>query len=152
MNDFFKFLFLIISITSCTKEFILDVRVNPPNSGTVFPSDGTFKDGSTITLNAAPNSEYVFSNWSGDASGSNTSVNITIDDNKSIVANFRLRQYELTTSVQGEGSISETIINPVQFLGFDAFVKSNLSMKDLNSFVLVPQPDRSLTTLMLPDL
>ena len=93
MNDFFKILFLIVSITSCTKEFILDVRVNPPNSGTVFPSEGTFKDGSTITLNTAPNSEYVFSNWSGDANGSNTSVNITIDDNKSIVANFRLRQY-----------------------------------------------------------
>ncbi len=83
MKAFFKFLFLFIYLTGCTKEFILDVKVNPPNSGTVFPSEGTFKDGSTVTLNAAPNSEYVFSNWSGDASGSNTSVNVNIDDNKS---------------------------------------------------------------------
>lgn len=120
MKVIFKFLFLIISLTSCTKEFILDVRVNPPNSGTVFPSEGTFKDGSTVTLNAAPNAEYVFSNWSGDASGSNTSFDITIDDNKSVIANFRLKQYELTTNVLGEGSITETIINTGKSTDYDS--------------------------------
>ena len=120
MKVIFKFLFLIISVTSCTKEFILDVRVNPPDSGTVFPSEGTFKDGSTVTLNAAPNAEYVFSNWSGDASGSNTSVDITIDDNKSVIANFRLKQYELTTNVLGEGSITETIINTGKSTDYDS--------------------------------
>ena len=36
---------------------------------------------------------------------------MTVDDNKSVVANFRLVQYELTTSVNGQGSITETIIN-----------------------------------------
>ena len=126
MNFFFKFLFLFVCLTSCTKEFILDVRVNPPNSGTVFPSEGTFKDGSTITLNAAPNAEYVFSNWSGDAIGSNTSVNVTIDDNKSVVANFRLRQYELTTNVKGEGSISETIINTGKSTDYDSGTRVSL--------------------------
>ena len=126
MKAFFKFLFLFIYLTGCTKEFILDVKVNPPNSGTVFPSEGTFKDGSTVTLNAAPNSEYVFSNWSGDASGSNTSVNVTIDDNKSVVANFRLRQYKLTTNVQGEGSISETIINTGKSTDYDSGTRVSL--------------------------
>ncbi|MFL2604103.1 MAG: hypothetical protein ACJ0PP_04100, partial [Flavobacteriaceae bacterium] len=120
------FVFFNLVLASCTKEFILDVRVNPPNSGTVFPSEGTFKDGSTLTLNAAPNSEYVFSNWSGDASGSNTSVNVTIDDNKSVVANFRLRQYELTTNVQGEGSISETIINTGKSTDYDSGTRVSL--------------------------
>ena len=126
MKAFFKFLFLFIYLTGCTKEFILDVKVNPPNSGTVFPSEGTFKDGSTVTLNAAPNAEYVFSNWSGDASGSNTSVNVTIDDNKSVVANFRLRQYKLTTNVQGEGSISETIINTGKSTDYDSGTRVSL--------------------------
>ena len=126
MKAFFKFLFLFIYLTGCTKEFILDVKVNPPNSGTVFPSEGTFKDGSTVTLNAAPNAEYVFSNWSGDASGSNTSVNVTIDDNKSVVANFRLRQYKLTTNVEGEGSISETIINTGKSTDYDSGTRVSL--------------------------
>ena len=126
MKAFFKFLFLFIYLTGCTKEFILDVKVNPPNSGTVFPSEGTFKDGSSVTLNAAPNSEYVFSNWSGDASGSNTSVNVTIDDNKSVVANFRLRQYKLTTNIQGEGSISETIINTGKSTDYDSGTRVSL--------------------------
>ena len=126
MKALLKFLLFFIFITGCTKEFILDVKVNPPNSGTVFPSEGTFKDGSTVTLNAAPNSEYVFSNWSGDASGSNTSVNVTIDDNKSVVANFRLRQYKLTTNVQGEGSISETIINTGKSTDYDSGTRVSL--------------------------
>ena len=86
------------AISSCTKEFVLDIRVNPPEGGSVFPSNGTFKNGTTVTLNATPNSEYVFTGWSGDAIGNNTSVQVTVDDNKSIIANFRLVQYELTTS------------------------------------------------------
>ena len=38
---------------------------------------------------------------------------MTVDDNKSVVANFRLVQYELalTMAVNGRGSIAETIIN-----------------------------------------
>ena len=36
MKALLKFLLFFIFITGCTKEFILDVRVNPPNSGTVF--------------------------------------------------------------------------------------------------------------------
>ena len=99
------------AISSCTKEFVLDIIVNPPEGGSVFPSDGTFKNGTTVTLNATPNNEYVFTGWSGDAIGNNTSVQVTVDDNKSVVANFRLVQYELTTSVNGQGSITETIIN-----------------------------------------
>ena len=76
---------IIILITSCTKEFVLDVRVNPPNSGTVFPSQGTYKDGSTVTLNAAPSTEYVFLNWSGDVTGSNPTISVEVNDNKNIV-------------------------------------------------------------------
>jgi len=101
----------LFAISSCTKEFVLDIIVNPPEGGSVFPSDGTFKNGTTVTLNATPNNEYVFTGWSGDAIGNNTSVQVTVDDNKSVVANFRLVQYELTTSVNGQGSITETIIN-----------------------------------------
>ena len=104
-------LVFLFAISSCTKEFVLDIRVNPPEGGSVFPSNGTFKNGTTVTLNATPNSEYVFTGWSGDAIGNNTSVQVTVDDNKSIIANFRLVQYELTTSVNGQGSITETIIN-----------------------------------------
>ena len=126
MKALLKFLLFFTFITGCTKEFILDVRVNPPNSGTVFPSEGTFKDGSTVTLNAAPNAEYVFSNWSGDASGGDTSVNVNIDDNKSVVANFRLRQYKLTTNVEGEGSISETIINTGKSTDYDSGTRVSL--------------------------
>ena len=77
------------AISSCTKEFVLDIRVNPPEGGSVFPSNGTFKNGTTVTLNATPNSEYVFTGWSGDAIGNNTTVKVTEDDIKCVFQIFR---------------------------------------------------------------
>ena len=90
---------------------MLDTSVSPVGAGTVFPSEGTYKEGSTVTLNAAPSGEYLFDRWSGDASGTSSSIDIQVDGNKNVVANFVLRKYELLLSVVGEGEITETIIN-----------------------------------------
>ena len=120
MKNFYFFFLVVLLLTNCTKEFILDVRVNPVEGGNVFPSEGTFKEGSTVTLNATPNLEYQFTGWSGDANGTNTSVQVTIDDNKNVVANFKLRQYELITNVKGEGIISESIVNTGKSTDYDS--------------------------------
>ena len=56
MKNFYFFFLVVLLLTNCTKEFILDVRVNPVEGGNVFPSEGTFKEGSTVTLNATPKS------------------------------------------------------------------------------------------------
>tara|TARA_B100000780_G_scaffold213802_1_gene153328 strand:+ start:117 stop:224 length:108 start_codon:yes stop_codon:yes gene_type:complete len=33
---------------------VLDVTVNPIEGGTATPSEGTYKEGTTVTVNAAP--------------------------------------------------------------------------------------------------
>ena len=52
------------------------------------PNKASYNSGETVTLQAAPNTGYDFTSWSGDASGTNTSVTITMNSNKSVTANF----------------------------------------------------------------
>ena len=96
--------------TSCTKEFVLDASISPVESGTVIPSEGTYKEGSIVTLNAYPVGEYFFDSWSGDASGSSSSIDILVDGNKNIVANFSKTNFNVLLSVQGQGLINEQLI------------------------------------------
>jgi WD40 repeat protein len=69
--------------------YTLSTSVTPSGSGTVSPSSGSYTAGTQVTLTAYPASDYVFDYWSGDASGSNSSVTITMDSNKSVVAHFK---------------------------------------------------------------
>jgi len=58
--------------------------------GTIDPEPGTyiFNEGAEVTITATPNSGYIFSNWSGDASGTDNTITIILDSDKSITANF----------------------------------------------------------------
>jgi NOL1/NOP2/fmu family ribosome biogenesis protein len=61
-------------------------------NGTVVntPNQATYNSGSTVQLKATPNTGYVFSSWSGDASGSTNPLVVTMNANKTIAANFKL--------------------------------------------------------------
>jgi uncharacterized repeat protein (TIGR02543 family) len=51
--------------------------------------EGVYDSGNSVTLTATPsNSGYIFSGWSGDASGTSTPLTITADSDKTITANF----------------------------------------------------------------
>ncbi len=67
---------------------ILTTNVNPEGSGNVSPSSGTYDAGTDVTLTAYPNSGWEFDYWGGDASGTNTSVTITMNSNKHVTAYF----------------------------------------------------------------
>ena len=109
-----KFLFLnllIIFFSSCTKDFVLNVTVSPPLTGVVSPESGSYKDGSTVSIVATPNSEYDFVGWTGDETGSNNFLSFQMNSNKNIVAQFVKRKYSLTINTQGEGTVSEQLIS-----------------------------------------
>lgn len=52
------------------------------------PNQQTYNSGSTVTLTARPANGYEFSSWSGDASGSQNPLSITMNSNKNITAHF----------------------------------------------------------------
>lgn len=79
---------VIAAIATPTPTYTLSVSVNPPQAGSVSPSGGEYESGLQITLNATPASGYTFDYWSGGASGSTSTITITMDSDKSLIANF----------------------------------------------------------------
>jgi uncharacterized repeat protein (TIGR02543 family) len=66
------------------------------------PNSPTYEEGVTVQLTATPNTGYTFTSWGGDASGSVNPINVIMDANKEIVANFSIITYTLTViSVNG---------------------------------------------------
>lgn len=62
--------------------------------------------GTSVTLTAVPNTGYQFSGWSGDLTGTINPVNITMDGNKTITANFALKTYNIIASAGTGGLIT----------------------------------------------
>lgn len=54
------------------------------------PNVWEYSDGSQVTISAIPASGWVFDYWSGDASGTDNPITITMDSNKSVAAHFML--------------------------------------------------------------
>jgi uncharacterized delta-60 repeat protein/uncharacterized repeat protein (TIGR02543 family) len=71
------------------RQYSLTTSTNPPGGGIVSPSDTTWHDsGIPVDVTAIPNADYTFSGWSGDATGTENPLSVTMDSPKDIVANF----------------------------------------------------------------
>jgi hypothetical protein len=90
-----------------------NLTINVIGSGTVNrnPTNSIIPPGANVILTAISNDpSWYFSSWSGDASGSDNPLNVTMDSNKVITATFlQLPSYTLTLATNGQGTIS---INP----------------------------------------
>lgn len=69
-----------------------------------------YDSGTVVELTANPESEWIFSEWKGDLSGTENPKQITIDRPKEIIAVFVKKKYPLTIDVSGNGSVEEKII------------------------------------------
>lgn len=111
-------LFIFLTVVSCKNSgnntsdmFSLQSTVTPSNAGSVSPSGGSFDSGKEIQITATPNDHFVFKEWNGDLSGSNNPASVTINKNMSINALFEELAFPLTIEVEGEGDVSEQIVN-----------------------------------------
>ncbi|MEX1014347.1 MAG: BspA family leucine-rich repeat surface protein [Candidatus Paceibacterota bacterium] len=107
-----SFLLSLVLIYSCGTEStpVYTLSTSVVGEGSITPPGGEYEEGETVTITASPNEHWLFSNWSGDGSGSSTTVTITMDGNKNVVGNFERRDYPLTITVEGEGTVTEEIV------------------------------------------
>jgi len=80
-------------------EYALTAAVSPPEGGQISPSSGTYDSGDSVSLTAMPSAGYEFVSWSGHASGVSPAVEITMNSDKKVTANFRVIEYALTAAV-----------------------------------------------------
>jgi uncharacterized repeat protein (TIGR02543 family) len=92
---------------SFVKQWSLTVQADEGGSVATTPSAVLHDQGTSVTLTAQADEGFVFSGWSGGASGTSNPLVVTMDADKSITANFAAVA-TLTTMVNGGGSVLQS--------------------------------------------
>ena len=69
-----------------------------------------YNSGTIVKLTAEPEEEWEFVRWRGDITGNENPTQITIDEPKTVVAEFIKKKYPLTIEIEGEGTVDQKII------------------------------------------
>ena len=89
----------------------VSVSVSPSGAGTITPSaDSLYEEGTTVQLQASPNSEYIFTGWSGSVESSENPLALTVDKDYNLMASFDPKTYPLSIQTEGEGGVSEQVV------------------------------------------
>ena len=94
------------------------LTVSAGDGGAVSSTGGTYTSGESVSITATANSEYVFSGWSNGSTENPLSV--TMNSNQTISASFVKVTYTLSTSTEGEGSITETLVSSGRFTDYNS--------------------------------
>ncbi|HWI56475.1 MAG TPA: pre-peptidase C-terminal domain-containing protein [Bacillota bacterium] len=79
------------------------------------PYSTNYALGSTVVLTAVPNPGYAFIGWSGDATGLANPLTVTVDTNKTVIANFKLAGDDFITPLWLSGSSVSVMASNVSF-------------------------------------
>ncbi|MDZ7720451.1 MAG: hypothetical protein U5K72_16670 [Balneolaceae bacterium] len=107
------YLLIALLLSSCSSDpdtHRLTTSVVPTEAGSVTPEDGEFTANRDLEISAIPNEDWVFERWEGDHSGTENPVVIEMDSDKDIAAIFTKRDYTLTVNTEGEGTVSEQVV------------------------------------------
>ena len=112
-----KFLYVLLTLflISCQKDIIeykLTININPVEGGASSPTGGYYDEGAALKVIANPNAEYEFISWSGDLESNSSSLDVIMNSDVTLTANFIKKKYPLNIEVEGKGSVFKEIIKP----------------------------------------
>lgn len=91
--------------------FNMSISITPDGAGTVIPSqDLSLPENETIQILAQPSNPYAFTGWTGSISSNENPLTVTVTENIDLTANFLIKNYPLTVSTVGSGTVIESII------------------------------------------
>ena len=79
-----------VTATFTQNQYTLIVNVDSGGSVMRNPDEATYVYGDIVELTAVPQDGFIFESWGGDASGTDLTTTITIDDNKAVTAIFEV--------------------------------------------------------------
>jgi surface protein len=92
------------------KTYSIEVSVEGNGSVKIHPEQELYEHGTTVTITPQPDTLWAFKEWSGDVSGTTALLEITISSPLNMTAIFERKNYPLTITIEGEGSVSERVI------------------------------------------
>jgi uncharacterized repeat protein (TIGR02543 family) len=98
--------------SSSTNIFTLTVNITPEEGGSVIPSQELrLPENEELELLAVNNEGYTFTGWSGFVTSTENPLSVTMTGDIELTANFEIKSYNLITAVDGNGTITETVIS-----------------------------------------
>lgn len=101
--------------------FTLTTESDPVNGGTVTVQTSAncdaskYEYGTDVTVSASPSQGYSFDRWSGDASGTDTQVTVTMTSNKTVTAHFTkdavCYSLNITVDPAGSGNVGKQVVS-----------------------------------------
>jgi hypothetical protein len=119
-----------------TANFIeqFNLTMNVTGNGTTSPSIGnhTYDNGTVVNITAAPEACWDFINWTGDvANPDSASTTVTMDANKTVIANFAQASYTLNVTVNGNGTVTINGTTPASYPNITSW--DNCTVVNLNA-------------------
>lgn len=108
-----KFLLFFSLLVSCTKEpvlFQIDFVSQPQNGGSINLNSSSYNEGEILKLEAIPSENYSFDFWSGDLNSNQSLADLNVDSNKTVIANFSKKRFEVNITIEGQGKVSKRLI------------------------------------------
>lgn len=102
-------------LSSCGSDnskatYQISISAMPSKGGTVSPSSGPYKEGTTLNLIAKPSDHWKFDKWSGDVQGTDGTTTVTVKGPMNIKAHFSKTQYDLTIKTKGKGTVDQKVV------------------------------------------
>ncbi len=95
---------LSVSLAGGGSGRVVSSPIGIDTGGTPATTSSPFGGASSVTLTATAGADSTFEGWSGDASGSNTTTNVTMDANKTVTATFS--SITVSSAAAGNGQVS----------------------------------------------
>ncbi|MDA7694686.1 BspA family leucine-rich repeat surface protein [Flavobacteriaceae bacterium] len=119
----------VLILTTCKKDafeeegeipvVLYDLEVLDSEGGSVNSTGGSFESGSSVTITATPQPEYLFVGWTGTESTDNP-LTIIVNSNQEISPIFEKKKYQLSVNVSGEGTVTEEVISTGKTTDYDS--------------------------------
>jgi hypothetical protein len=98
---------LVLGACCSPAHYNLSTLSSPTAGGSISPSGGSYVDKTEVTLTATPAAGYRFDHWGGNATGVATTVEITMNSQKTVTAYFvKLDSLSVLTSPVGGGNVN----------------------------------------------
>lgn len=94
-----------------------------------------YDSGTKVELTAVPAGEWVFAGWSGDVTSNDNPLQVTISSPKNIKVKFVKRKYPLTINIQGQGTVTEEIVNTARTTDYESGTTVKLTAEGLEGWI-----------------